>query len=213
MAAHAKAWERDRECWEAGGKPVAWGYQEGGIDVCWLRPGRHSGWWSRWRAVTSVPIKLGPLCLQHQRLQTPRPPLALFSVCCMSLSEQRAVTPVTQQRRTLKYNIGSETQRSAKHSPLQCIKEYPSFLSFPFIFFSTERCSDFFMSSWSISGHCWWMVVTLFHWECSELHKALACHSAMLPSSGVSMFWHHVFLTTVVVPLCDSSTKIYWEHV
>lgn len=50
---------RETECWE-GGKPVAWGYQKGRIDVCWLGPGRYTGWWNRWREVTSAVIKLWP---------------------------------------------------------------------------------------------------------------------------------------------------------
>lgn len=82
---------RETECWEAGGKPVAWGYQKGRIDVCWQGPGRNSGCWNRWRVVTSAAIKPGPVCLQHQRLIAPWPPLAQFSVCCMS----SVVTPIT----------------------------------------------------------------------------------------------------------------------
>lgn len=88
---------RETECWEAGGKPVAWGYQKGRIDVCWPGSGRNSGWWNRWRVVTSAAIKLGPVCLQHQRLLTPQPLLAQFSVCCVSLPDKGAVTPVTHQ--------------------------------------------------------------------------------------------------------------------
>lgn len=78
---------RERQCWEAGGEPVAWGDQKGRIDVCWLGPGRNSGWRNRWSVVKSVTIKLSPVCLHHQGLLTPRPPLAQFSVCCVSLPE------------------------------------------------------------------------------------------------------------------------------
>ena len=84
---------RETECWEAGGKPVAGGYQKGRIDVCWLGPGGNSGWWNRWREVTCAAIKLCPVCLQHQRLLTPRPPLAQLSVCRASLPEQGSSHP------------------------------------------------------------------------------------------------------------------------
>ena len=57
MVAHARALERETECWNAGEEPVAWGYQKGRIDVCWLGPGRNSVWWNRWRKVTSATIK------------------------------------------------------------------------------------------------------------------------------------------------------------
>lgn len=81
MAAHARARERETECWEAGGEPVAQGDQKARIDVFWLGPLRKCGWWNRWRVVKSGTMALGPVRLHHQGLLTPRPPLAHFSVC------------------------------------------------------------------------------------------------------------------------------------
>lgn len=88
---------RETECWEAGGKPVAGGYQKGRIDVCWLGPGGNSGWWNRWREVTCAAIKLG-LCaystkgfLLHGHHQHSYQYVARR---CLS---RGALTPVTQQ--------------------------------------------------------------------------------------------------------------------
>lgn len=51
---------RETESREAGGKPVAWGYQKGRIDVCWLGPEEILAGGTDGGVVTSVTIKLGP---------------------------------------------------------------------------------------------------------------------------------------------------------
>ena len=80
---------RETECREAGGKPVAGGYQKGRIDVCWPRLGGNSGWWNRWRVVTSVTIKLGPVRLQPMAsnpVATISTVLSMLCVCAWAVT-------------------------------------------------------------------------------------------------------------------------------
>lgn len=105
---------RETECREAGGKPVAGGYQKGRIDVCWLRLGGNSGWWNRWRVVTSVTIKLGPTRLQPKAsnpVATISTVLSMLRVCAW------AVTPITQQT-CLKHTVVALLQSAKKSLPV-----------------------------------------------------------------------------------------------
>lgn len=81
---HAKARERGGVLggWrEASGQGLAEGQ-----DRCLLSGARRKLWLvGQMESRTSVAMKLGPVCPQRERLLTPRPPLAQFSVCCVSL--------------------------------------------------------------------------------------------------------------------------------